>query len=290
MNETANAKCIKIDCELSMNYLNTILKLLFDKIKKSYFVYSYGYNVFFIFLSTIIFTSTITSCRKENRNDCITRTGNDVTVTRPLPFDFTKLIIDRKVDVILVQDSTNFATVTAGENIIDNIVTQQKENNTLRISNDNKCNWVRSFQNKFTVTLHYKKLQQIYYTGSGDVTCQNTLITDSLRIDSYSGAGAMHIKIKSSSAWWNFHTGTTNVKLEGDVGVSYVYDAAVGPLDARDLKTGYTFCTNKGDNDLYINVEKELGALVTYTGNVYYTGNPYKVITTTLHTGKVIEF
>jgi hypothetical protein len=273
-----------------MYYFSTTLKILLVKIKKSSFVYSFGYNVFFIFLSTVILITTNTSCRKENRNDCITGTGKDITVTRPLPFDFTKLIIDRKVDVILVQDSTNFATITAGENIIDNIVTQQKENNTLRIANDNKCNWVRSFQNKFTVTLHYKKLQQIYYTGSGNVTCQNTIITDSLRIDSYSGAGAMHIKIKSSSAWWNFHTGTANVKLEGDVGVSYVYDAAVGPVDGRDLKTGYTFCTNKGDNDLYVNVEKELGALVTYTGNVYYTGNPYVVITTTLHTGKVIEF
>lgn len=240
-----------------------------------------------LFIATLIMSA---GCNKANRQDCITAAGETITITRTLPFSFTKVIIDRKVDVVLVQDTVNYAIITAPENLIDNIVTQQKEESVLRISNDNKCNWVRRFDNKFSVILHFKKLQQIYYTGIGDVTCVNNITGDSLRLDIYSGAGTLRLKADTYSAWWNIHTGTTDVHMEGKVGVSYIYDAATGPVDARNLITGYTFCTNKGTNNLYVNVEKELGATVTYTGNIYYTGKPYKVITTTLNTGKVIKF
>jgi len=57
---------------------------------------------------------------------------------------------------------------------------------------------------------------------------------------------------------------------------------------AKGFKTGYNYITHKSTGQLFVNVEKEVGARLFSSGNLYVYGRPYKVDKEMYSSGKVI--
>lgn len=214
-------------------------------------------------------------------------TGDKITEYRNVS-GFSKITLHNNVDLILHPGKPFECKVTAGENLLD-LVTTEVDQGTLTIRNKNKCNWVRSFKNKFTVELSLPSIQYIYYTGSGNITCADTIRESLFNMDGWTCSGSISLLFNCSTTWLSLHTGTADLKASGFSGVSYVYNSGSGPMECSRLQTGYTYVTNASTNDCYIQVTKELGAKIVLQGDIYYSGTPYKVEKEILGDGTLIH-
>jgi hypothetical protein len=242
---------------------------------------------FLILLVYLAVISAITSCNKSGA-DCFTSTGTIIRQTRPVS-DFDTIIARENVDIILTQDSVNSVVVEAGENIIDGIKTIVT-NGQLEIDNNNKCNWVRSYDKPLNVNVHVKNLTKIYYLSAGNISSTNVLTSASFLLDVWGGCGSINLSLNTGQGFIYEHLGTADITIKGRVIINSVVAGDYGLLQLKDLSTDYTFVSNSGSNDCYVNCDKVLDATIHSIGNIYYTGNPDTVHTHIYGTGQVIAF
>lgn len=241
-------------------------------------------RIAFLWLFPLLF---ILSCNKESAPDFLQTTGKIVRVERDVN-DFTEIELYHKINLVLTQDTSNKIEIEAGENLIPDILTEVKDGK-LKIKNENKFNFLRSYKKEITLYISVKNLNHLTYRGAGNITCTNTLTDSVFTFDSRSGTGKVELNFNAAEGHFNHHTGQCELILHGAIGVNYLYQAGNGYTDAEDLKTGYTFVTNKGTNNLKINVDKVLYAYIAYLGNIYYRGNPYDLTSDIVDKGQLIK-
>lgn len=248
---------------------------------------------FILFKRTPLFlavsaTLLLTTCKKDHLMDCITSSGEDISEFRPVAW-FSRVDMKDHVDLVIHQSSTPYIRVTAGSHLIDGIITELS-NGTLYIRNENRCNWVRSFKNKYTVEIGIDSLQSVATYGNGDVRCADTLTAYDFTFDSWNASGSMDLLLKCQRSHLNNNTGRIDMRVAGIVGVSYIAFNDVGILDAGKMITDITFMRNNSTGDIKVCAIHELEVEIRYTGNIYYTGNPYRVKEDNTGTGKLIPF
>lgn len=80
------------------------------------------------------------------------------------------------------------------------------------------------------------------------------------------------------------------MRASGIVGVSYIAFNDVGILDAGKLVSDLTYMRNNSTGEIRVCATRELDVEIRYTGNVYYTGNPYRVQQDITGTGRLIQY
>lgn len=229
----------------------------------------------------------LSSCKKENMGDCFKAVGKQTTETRQLP-PFSKIIVEKNVDVVLVPDTAEYVVVSCGDNLIDLIKTEVN-GGMLSIANHNKCNWVRNLDTPIKAEVHVKKLAELYFKGSGSITCTDTLRNDNLLIDCYDASGNVDLWVHNG---WNVisqHTGNADVKLQGWVATNTMFSGGNGFLDCRNLLTTTANVRHSGTGEFYVYASNELNVRIELIGNVYYFGHPPVINKTILSTGRLIE-
>jgi hypothetical protein len=235
----------------------------------------------------LIFMMVFTTCKKDHLLDCLTSTGRTVTVNRQTGL-FSRINMKDNVDVIIYTDTIPFIRVTAGEHLIDGIITELA-GNTLYVRNENKCNWVRTFKNKYTVVLGMIRPEKVDCYGSGNFTCADTIRSDVFTFDSWNASGSANFLFNCGTTHINNNTGRMDYLAKGFSGVSFIYLNDTGIMDASGLETGYTYCRNSSTGEMKVYVTKELGVEIRYTGNIFYTGNPYRIDQQITGTGELIH-
>jgi len=228
----------------------------------------------------------VNSCEKGHVFDCFKGTGDITVETRPAGA-INRIILNDNINLIIKQDTIESIQVEAGEKINGSILTELQDGE-LTISNDNRCNWVRSFRNEFTVYVSVTELNYIYYVGSGNISSLNSIESEWFEFECYDGAGSVDLSLDTETSWIVIHLGVVDVEVKGNSDISYVYTAGYGPVDCVNLMTGITYITNNGSNNCFINVKDELGAKIGSMGNIYYKGNPDSIEKTITGSGQLI--
>ena len=231
---------------------------------------------------------SFTNCSKDHTFDCLKSTGDEITEIRNAA-SFTKLNLHDDVDIILYSDTTPFIIVTAGEHLINGIITEV-ENGILYIRNENKCNWVRSFKNKYTVKVGMRDPEHIAIYESGNITCADTIRTNNFIFDSENASGSFYLLFNNQETHINNGIGRADFHAAGRSNVVLAYLNDIATLDFSELKTELFYITSSTTGDCKINVEKELQATLKYTGDVYYSGNPYRVDESATGSGRLIHY
>lgn len=239
-----------------------------------------------IVLLFIIFT--FSTCKKDHLLDCFKSAGKTITENRETNA-FININLTDNVDLIIHTDTTYFVKVTAGDNLINGIITEWN-NKTLYIRNENRCNWMRSFKNIYTVEIGMNQPELIHYNGSGNITCLDTIRKEDFIFDSFGGSGTINLNFNSNKIHLNDHIGRADIHAFGFANESYIYVNDVGVLDASGMNTNYTYITNNSTGDCRINVKNELGFEIKYSGNIFYTGNPHFLSQNFSGTGKLIHY
>ncbi|MFZ4520994.1 MAG: head GIN domain-containing protein [Bacteroidales bacterium] len=229
----------------------------------------------------------LNSCTKDGGN-CVSSTGQIVMQDRHIS-DFDSIRVFDYMNIILKQDSINKVSVETGENIASGIVTELS-GRELILRNTNKCNWLRSYSKPVNVYISVRNLLKIHYESSGNITCTDTLRNGYLKIDMWGGCGTIDLKVHIGDGYFIQHMGTATLILNGICNISSVFAGDYGLLQLKGLKTGYTFVTNSGSNDCYVNAKHSLGATINSIGNIYYSGDPEEIKSTINGSGKLIPY
>ena len=215
-----------------------------------------------------------TGCVKDG-GVCLSTNGQKIQQIRNLT-DFNQIDIKDNVNLILSTDTVKDVIVEAGQNIINGITTKVVDGQLL-IRNNNKCNWLRDYSKPINVYVSNKKLWKIIYNGSGNISTSGTLKQDSISLEVWGGCGTIDLSLDLWQGNFSLNMGTVDFRLHGVCAITTVYSGDYGLYDARDMKTGYTFITNKGSNDCYVQAVNFLDATIGSIGNIYYKGEPKSI-------------
>lgn len=225
-----------------------------------------------ILLSALLMIVLVSSCKKENRCDCIKRTGSIITEIRIIN-GFDKFYVEDNLNVFLTQDSSFEVKVEAGENIITLIETEVIDG-TLFIRNKNRCNWTRSYKKPFNVYIKMPVIKYITSDGTGNIKSLNTITTDMFDVQT-KNVGNIELTVNNSKVTSHMH-GAGDLTL---VGITFEHNCDIGGtafLNCKDLQTNitrvHTFTT--GLCNVYTS---NLTCVIDYIGDVYCYGSPVTI-------------
>jgi len=228
------------------------------------------------------------SCSKSPVLDCFNSTGN-ITQTERNIIDFHTIVLRDNINLHLRQSDKNKLVLEAGSNLMSKIYTDVSNSGVLEIKNENRCNWVRSYDKPINVYLDFVKFDTLVYRSIGHVTNDDTIRMDTLVIDVNEGAGKIELNVDTYKILTNLHYGTADIVTSGKTVVSYVYLAGFGKIDNRSLNANHVYLNNKSSNDIYINSNTTIGATIENIGNIYYVGNPSNISLDKTGSGNLIK-
>lgn len=214
------------------------------------------------------------SCKKENACDCFKGRGAPISETRIITSAFNTLQTFDKVDVYYIQDTTAnncIVKVVTGKNLASNVTTEVV-NGVLQIKDNNKCNFVRS-DNSVTVYVTAPHITHLIQDGVGNMYSGNTIIEDTISYN-VNNSGDIHLNLNVKWVYGRLY-GVGDVYLNGNA--KYHLTNGVGEcfVNAQNLLvSNYCFIDYKSTGEARLNITGELDAVVRYTGNIYYYGNP----------------
>ena len=238
-------------------------------------------------IGIIIIMLLAISCSKMNPGDCFKNSGSVSTQVR-VASPFSYLHMKNNVDVFLTYTQEYSIEVRAGKNIIPGIKTSI-EGNTLSISNENSCNWVRSYNSPIEVYIGLPRLDGIIYQSSGNLTSVNKFIGDSIKLDILEGAGSINLWIDMKKTRISLAYGTADVNVKGYSHLSYLYSDGYGPADLSKLQTEFTYMSSNSTNNCRVRARLELHVGISNVGDVYYSGDPLEVHRNITGTGKLYK-
>ena len=214
-------------------------------------------------------------------------TGKRITETRPLTA-FNKIYLEDNVNIIITPGNYYEAKVEAGEKLIPLIHTKV-DSGTLILSNDNRCNWARSYKKGIiNVYVTMPTLRFIWHYGSGNITCSDTIHCDTINVQTRE-TGNIDLTLDAHIVYGQFH-GSSDVTLHGKAPLMGLYHVGEGYFYAEDLQTDEIWTHSNASGDEKLNAKKVITAKLFWAGSIYYTGNPPQVNSEIKGSGKLIPY
>jgi hypothetical protein len=217
----------------------------------------------------LVCTTLFSSCEKDHMGDCFKGSGDLTTQSRE-PGSFDGIHVEKKVDVILRYGSEQQVTVEAGSNLIDGITTEVKDN-ILYITNENKCNWVRSYSNPLVVAITLPSMHYIYQYGNGVISSDGTLPFDSLYMETWN-SGDIKLALSSDLVEIRQHVSVGDVSLTGQARKLYVYNNGNGFSYLSAFECRQAQVDQRGTGDTQVRVDSILNYGISGIGNIYLYG------------------
>ena len=202
--------------------------------------------------------------------DCIKGTGIVKKETRILE-DFDSIYVDRRLNIVLVQDTVNFAVVEAGENLIGLIDTEVK-NGKLTLQNNNKCNWVRSYKIPVNIEVHTNNLKHIVMWGASYITNKDTLRFPKLVVEYRDASGNIDLMVDNQLTNIIQHTGAGDAVIHGKTEQLTVYMSSLAFGDYTDLLAKNVFVDNRSSSDCKVLGNQTFIFRLRGDGNIFYKG------------------
>lgn len=232
------------------------------------------------------------NCDIENANDCFRKTGSIVTEEITVPA-FTKIRVNRGVELILKEGAVHEVIIEAGENLI-NDVNVEVENSELIITDNNTCNFVRDY-NPTKVYVTAPNITEIISSTQFKIQSDGVLNFNSLSVISEDFTDTSVIAVGDVILTLNSQNinivgnNLTHFSLSGftqNLSVNLV--AGDGVFDGANLIANTVNVFHRGTNDIIVNPQLELNGVLRSTGDLIAKNHPPIVNVTVLYTGDLI--
>lgn len=222
-----------------------------------------------------------------NPTECFKRTGDVVQEERTVN-DFTTIMVSNNVEVVLRNDSSRTVIVEAGKNLVPSIKTVV-EAGILKITNENTCNWARSFKSPVKVSVGGQFVQNIEQNGFNKITTVDTLEVNELKI-SCTNSGDIDLKLKANHVHL-FTSSASYIRLAGSANTSLLHTNGLGEVLTENFKVQELIVAHENINTVHVFPVKSLN--VTFgtqnSGNVIYYNTPDTINIEGTGTGKAIK-
>ena len=237
------------------------------------------------FLYYLILIISFSGCNQFE--DLFKSTGPITTEERHLSA-VQNIELNSNVDLIIHKSNNYRMTVTAGSHLIGKIETNS-EGDKLIIKNRNKFNWVRRFNPTLIIDIWVPSLYSILiFNASGDITCTDTLFAPHFEINSYGSVGTYNLKLNCNETFLKIHNGPADINVTGFANSNIIYTAGDGKFNGENFITRTSEITQKGINDVKVNVNTKLNVSIEAEGNIYYKGHPSQLSSKITGSGRLI--
>lgn len=208
------------------------------------------------------------SCKKAPNRQCYKKIGDSTSESRLIPV-FNRIDLSNRINLIVTPDTLQWLRVEAGENLVSFITTEVIDS-VLYITNENNCDFLRSYKSEINVYVGCTDLDVLTFRGEGNITFTDTLFASYFIYEQWGGSGSAFLMLESDEAHINLHTGSGDATVVGKCSEGYFYQRGSGFIDGRKYRTGYMLADQQSTNDMHVNCKALLIAQVAYVGNVYY--------------------
>lgn len=229
---------------------------------------------FVLFLMGTIFL-LLGACSKES--SCLKRAGKETSETRMLaPFD--SIVVDDSFQIILHQDTFYSVTITAGENLIPNIGLTVSDN-TLHLSNNNKCEWFKPRQNKIRLTITFVTLCKMTARNSCVIRSDNTITGNEFGIVLMDKVQDVDLQLDVNTFfYWNNPPCGGKMQLSGHCKNLKIWNRALIAINAKNLEAQNVLVYSNSIGDISVKASENLDCSIMHLGDVIYYGNPVQIV------------
>jgi hypothetical protein len=239
----------------------------------------YPHFMFILCLSISFF-----SCDSENAGDCFKKTGD--VINREFSLEpFHSIVVIDEADVYLENGNDQRVMVKAGKNLIPDIHFDVKDS-ILTITNNNRCNWVRTPGNP-GIYIQNDRLRKIEIYDYVNFYSPDSLRLNILKIYS-DGTGNFDLKLDVDSLQIE-SIYISNFKLAGRVDFLEIRFTDDSQFDGKELISEYNAIHHGGSNLIELFPIKELTGELTSTGSLCYFHTPEILDVEISHTGQLIN-
>ncbi len=226
----------------------------------------------FLLKYSIILAILMVSCSKD---DCFKSAGEDTVKTLTLD-SFRDIEIKDRFNIILVQDSVNYAKIEGKSNLVDKL-SLTVQNGKLILKDGSSCQVFKGYHTT-DVELHFVDFKYLFMSGNSNLSSMDTLYFDDVFFESQADVSRWDLKMKSDSLTVKLRSLQGELTLSGQVRGAYIYTSGTNHIYARNLLMNNLYVNHDCQGDIYASVKESLGVFLNDRGNVYCYGNPPKKI------------
>lgn len=240
----------------------------------------------------IVFFTLVFACDSENTGDCFQKTGNiiqqDITVGA-----FTKILINRDIELIVKQGLTQKVVIETGENLLNDVTAEVIEDRLI-LTDDNTCNYVRDYSiTKVYITS--PNITEIRSSTQYDISSDGVLTYPSLTLlsedfgapDTFTNAN-FNLEVDNTTLRIVFNN-LSNAFITGKVdNLSVTFAAGTSRFEGRNLEAQSITIWNRSSNDMILNPQQEIKGRISGTGDVICVNKPPVVDVEQQYKGRLI--
>lgn len=193
------------------------------------------------------------------------------------------------MDLYLTQGPEFEVKVEAGENL-QRLIKTELDGETLKVFNNNRCNWVRGYKHKIKVYITAPYFKYLKNAGLGNIETLNTIVQDEISLRN-ENSGDFRLDLNTLLVLTSSHgngdtylTGSTDMMESNYNGTNYLYASG---LTIRN----YVFLHSISIGHAYIRAPENglMEVIIDRAGNIHYTGNPSTIQLTKNGKGELIR-
>ena len=216
------------------------------------------------------------SCNSPNSPDCFKSAGNPGIEERQVAGEITEIELNDLIDLVLSDRGDGLIQLEGPENLLQDVSTSF-ENGRLTIQNNNTCNFVRRFDHRIKVEVSSLNLERLDYWGQGNVSSQDTIRGERLVFESKHGSGDVDMSLDLDTLKVFIHAGVAGINLNGNASWFEAFHQGYGLFDASDLNCNLVLCQSNSINNMHLQVQDYLLAILQSKGNIFYSGAPDEI-------------
>lgn len=240
----------------------------------------------------LIFIFLLFACDSEDANDCIKTTGS-VIQQEYFVSEFSKILVNRDIELIVSEGSTYQIIVETGKNLMRDIEVIVN-GNELKITDNNGCNLFRDYiSTKVYVTTpiltEIRNSSQYTVSSRGVLNFPNLNLTaeDFNSPDSFA-VGDFNLEVQSQELRINSNN-VSSFYLTGETEALFIaFYAGDGRFQGEALLAKRIEVFHRGSNDMFVHPLQSLTGELRGTGNLISVNEPSVVNVDQFYTGKLI--
>lgn len=226
------------------------------------------------------------ACNKPQAPDCFTQAGEASQELRILS-SFNELELHHEIHYSLVDTNFCGVLVEGPANLIDKI-SATIENNKLKITNENTCNFIRAFDQLFHVTIYFSSIHHVVNFSSFRVDCSTPIQSQKLHWSNKHANGEVFLNLITDTIAVDSPTGACDTYLSGVTAVAELYNDSYGHINSENLLCNYVFINNSSLQTITSKATQYAFVKIESKGNVILKNQPVQVDFDQQGTGQLI--
>lgn len=231
------------------------------------------------------------SCNSEDASNCFQTAGTTIQQEFEVA-TFNKIIVNERIELIIKEGVNQQVIVETGENLMNDIKVAI-ENNTLVLTNDNTCNFVRDYGNtKIFVTspnlISIRNSSELAVRSDGILTYPTLLIVADDFESDYLNVGDFHLALNNNTLNVTSN-GISNFYIDGQTtNLTIGFFAGDSRFEGENLIATNVIITHKSSNDMLVNPQVSIRGDIYSLGDVIAFNNPATIDVTEHYQGKLL--